>query len=57
MHFLYWNLKLSVTHPVLLIEASLSPIESTSMTKYLLCKNKLNNMEDKRLPKIALNSS
>jgi hypothetical protein len=26
------------------------------MTRYLMYKNTLNNMEDKRLPKIALNS-
>jgi hypothetical protein len=44
-------------YPILLIEASLSPIESMAMTRYLMYKNKLNNMEDKRLPKIASNSS
>jgi hypothetical protein len=37
------------------LEASLSYIESMAMTRYLMYKYKLNNMEDKRLPKIASN--
>ena len=44
-------------YPILLLEAILSPIESTFMYRYLMYKNKLNNMEDKRLPKIASKSS
>jgi hypothetical protein len=42
---------------ILLLETSLSPIERTAMTRYIMYKNKLNNMEDKRLPKIASKSS
>jgi hypothetical protein len=33
------------------------PIESTAMTRYLTYKNKINNMEDKRVMKITSNSS
>jgi hypothetical protein len=44
-------------YPILLLETILSPIESMAMTRYLVYKNKLNNMEDKRLPKIASKSS
>ena len=44
-------------YPTLLLETSLSPIESMDMTRYLMYKNKLNNMEDKRLPKIDSKSS
>ena len=44
-------------YPILLLEVSLSPIESMAMTRYLMYKNKLNNMEDKRLLKIASKSS
>ena len=43
-------------YPILLLETSLSPIEGMSMTRYLMHKNKLNNIEDKRLPKIASKS-
>jgi hypothetical protein len=58
-NFITYNLKIKGNTPylILLLEARLSPIESTTMTRYLLYKNKLNNMEDKRLPKIASNSS
>jgi hypothetical protein len=58
-NFITYNLKIkgNTPYPILLIEASLSPIESMAMTRYLMYKNKLNNMEDKRLPKIASNSS
>jgi hypothetical protein len=45
------------TFYILLIEASLSPIESKTMTRHLMYKNKINNMEDKRLPKITSISS
>jgi hypothetical protein len=44
-------------YPILLVEKNLSPTESMAMTRYLMHKNKLNNMEDKRLPKIASKSS
>jgi hypothetical protein len=57
--FITYNLKIkgNTPYPILLIEVSLSPIESMAMTRYLMYKNKINNMEDKRLPKIASNSS
>ena len=35
------------------METSLPPIKSMAMTRYLMYKNKLNNMEDKSLLKIA----
>jgi hypothetical protein len=38
---------------IILLETSLSSIESMAMTSYLMYKNKFNNIEDKRLPKIA----
>ena len=58
-NFITYNLKIkgNTPYPILLIETSLSPIESMAMTRYLMYKNKLNNMEDKRLPKIASKSS
>jgi hypothetical protein len=43
--------------PILLFNASLSPIERMTMTRYLMYKNTLNNMEVKRLPKISLKFS
>ena len=54
-NFITYNLKIkgNMPYPILLLETSLSPIESMAMTRYLMYKNKLNNMEDKRLPKIA----
>jgi hypothetical protein len=58
-NFITYNLKIkgNTPYPILLLETSLSPIESMTMTRYLMYKNKLNNMEDKRLPKIASKSS
>jgi hypothetical protein len=58
-NFITYNLKIkgNMPYPILLLETSLSPIESTTMTRYLMYKNKLNNMEDNRLPKIASKSS
>jgi hypothetical protein len=55
-NFITYNLKIKGNTPylTLLLETSLSPIESMVMTKYLMYKNKLNNIEDKRLPKIVL---
>ena len=44
-------------HPILLIEVGLSPIESMVVARYLMYKHKINNMGNKRLPKISLNSS
>ncbi len=44
-------------YPILLIEMGLSPIDSLAMTRLLLYKNKINNMGDYRIPKLALNSS
>jgi hypothetical protein len=38
---------------IILLETSLSSIESMAMTRYLMHKNKFNNIEEKRLPKIA----
>jgi hypothetical protein len=57
--FITYNLKIkgNTHYPILLIETRLSPIESMVMTRYLMYKNKINNMEDKSLPKIASNSS
>ena len=54
-NFITYNLKIkgNMPYPILLVETSLSPIESMDMTRYLMYKNKLNNMEDKRFPKIA----
>jgi hypothetical protein len=58
-NFVTYNLKIkgNTPCPILLLEASLTPIESMAMTRYLIYKNKLNNMEDKRLPKIASKSN
>ena len=39
------NIKGNTLDPILLIEAGLSPIESTAMFKYLMYKKKLDNME------------
>jgi hypothetical protein len=44
-------------YPILLIEASLYPVESMAMIRYLMYKNKINNMDDMRPPKIASNFS
>lgn len=40
---------------ILLIEASIFPIDSLVMTRYLTYKHKIFNMEDKRLPMITSN--
>jgi len=45
-------MKGNTPYPILLTEEILSPIKSTSMKIYILYKNKLNNMEYERLPKI-----
>jgi hypothetical protein len=45
--FITYNLKIksNTPYPILLIEAGLSPIESLAMTRFLLYKHKLNNIE------------
>ena len=57
--FIAYNLKINgnTPYPIILIESSLSPIESTTMFRYLMYKKKLYNMESKMLPKIASNCS
>ena len=57
--FITYNLKIksNTPYPILLIKAGLSPIESLAMIRFLLYKHKLNNIDDHRLPKLALNSS
>ena len=57
--FITYNLKIknSTPYPILLIEVGLSPIKILAMSRLLLYKNKINNMGNHRLPKIALNSS
>ena len=56
--FITYNLKIksNTPNPILLIEVGLSPIESLAMTRLLLYKQKINNMGDHRIPKLALNS-
>jgi hypothetical protein len=58
-NFITYNLKIkgNTPYPILLLETSLSPIESMAITRYLMYKNKLNNMEGNRIPKIASKSS
>jgi hypothetical protein len=56
-NFITYNLKIkgNTPYPILVIEASLPPIEWIAMIRYVAYKNKINNMDDKRLPKIASN--
>jgi hypothetical protein len=58
INFITYNLKIkdNTPYPILLIETSVSSVESMTMTIYLMYKNKINNMENE-LPKIASNSS
>jgi hypothetical protein len=51
------KIKGNTPYPVIFIEPSLHPIESIAMIRYLTYKKKINNMDDKRLPQIASNSS
>ena len=44
-------------YSILFIEAGISAIENMATTRYLMYKNKIFNMEEKRLPTIASNSS
>ena len=57
--FITYNLKIksNMPYPIILIKVGLSPIKSMVMTRYLMYKHKINNMGNKRLPKIALNSN
>ena len=48
----YIKIKGNTPYPLILIEVSSSTIESMSMTSYIMNKKKINNMGDKRLPKI-----
>ena len=56
--FITHNLKINANtlYPSL-TEASIHPIESMNMIRYLIYKKKLYNMDDKNFPKIASNSS
>jgi hypothetical protein len=58
-NFVTYNLKIkgNTSYPILLIEVSLSSIGSTTVIRYLMYKNKINKMDEKRLPKIASDSS
>ena len=53
--FITYNLKIkgNTPYPILFIESGLSPIESTTMFRYLMYKKNLYNMDSKRLSKIA----
>lgn len=44
-------------YPILVIEPSLYPIKSVAMNRYLMYKKNLYNMDTKRFPKVAYNSS
>ena len=47
------NIKGNTPYPILLIEFGMSPIESTTIFRYLMYKKKLYSMESKNLPKIS----
>jgi hypothetical protein len=53
--FITYDIKIkgNTTYNILLIEESLSPIERTTMTRFLMYKNMINIMKDNMLPKIA----
>jgi len=57
--FITYNLKIkgNTSYHMLLTEASLSPIERTTIIMYLMYKRNINNMDDKMLPKINSNSN
>ena len=57
--FITYNLKIksNMPYPIFLIELGISAIESMTVTRYRMYKHKINNMGNKRLPKIALNSN
>ena len=54
--FITYKLKIKSNTPyhILLVEAGLSPIESLAMLRFLLYKHKISNIDDHRLPKLAL---
>jgi hypothetical protein len=49
-NFITYNLKIkgNTPYPILLIEVIISPIESRAMIRYLMYKNKINNMDETR---------
>ena len=53
--FITHNLKIKgiIPYHILLIETNLLSIETMAMIRYLIYKNKINNMGDKRLPNIV----
>jgi hypothetical protein len=57
--FITYNLKIKANapYPILLLETNLAPIENMVVTRYLMYKNKLKNIEDTRIRKIASESS
>ena len=57
--FIPYNLKIkrNTHYLIILIEVGLFPIKSMVMTRYLMYKNKINNMGNESLPKISFNSS
>jgi hypothetical protein len=58
-NFITCNLKIkgNTLYHILLIEMTISPIESTNMISYIMYKNNIKNMDDKRLLKITSDSS
>ena len=58
-HFIAYNLQIksNTPYPILLLEVGLLAIKSIAMTRYLMYKNKINNMEGKRLTKISSKSN
>ena len=57
--FIAYNIKIKNNMPyhILLLKSWLSPIESMAIIRYLIYKHKLNKIEDRRVPKIALKSN
>jgi len=56
--FITYNLKIksNIPYPIILIEVGIPPIESISMTRYMMYTYMINNMGDQGIPKIALKS-
>jgi len=57
IYYLHLKFKGNTPYPILLVEACLSPIESMTMFRYLMFKNKFYNMEAKRFPKMTSKSN
>ena len=57
--FITYNLKIegNIVYVILLLEASIYPFKSMVKNMYLIYKNNLNNIGDKRIPNIASYSS